>query len=366
MAARKKRDDHRRLLEALRHPLRRDLLRLVTERGALSPIRAAREVERPVSVVGYHLRELAKEGVVVVLDDESATSTLERLYVPADAVRNAPAVREAIGLSERESAREAYDRYAPVYDECNAENDYEMWLGEVLLPELEKHGLQKGWALDVGCGTGRAFEPLLDRGWQVVGCDVSPGMLAEAARKFGSAVQLLELDAHDLPSISPGPGLPEEAAFDLVLLLNDVINYLTEAGDLELVFSGIKRNLNRDHGLLVFDANTVALFRDDFVAGVTEEVDERGWEWRGLSEKAEPEGLYEARFSGQDVESHVHRQRHWPVEQIRAALEAAGLRCLAALGQREEGGRVLLSDSPDEERDSKVVYVAAPAGATTA
>ncbi|HEX8050012.1 MAG TPA: hypothetical protein VF504_00975, partial [Solirubrobacterales bacterium] len=46
-------------------------------------------------------------------------------------------------------AQTAYDRYAPVYDESNAQNDYEMWLGEVLLPELEKHGLRNGWALDV-------------------------------------------------------------------------------------------------------------------------------------------------------------------------------------------------------------------------
>ncbi|HET9677582.1 MAG TPA: class I SAM-dependent methyltransferase [Solirubrobacterales bacterium] len=260
-----------------------------------------------------------------------------------------------------ESAKTAYDRFAPVYDEANAENDYEMWLGGVLLPELEKHGLRKGWALDVGCGTGRAFEPLLTRGWQVVGCDVSPGMLAEAARKFGSTVQLLELDAQGLPPISPGPGLPEEAAFDLGLLLNDVVNYLTEDGDLELVFSGVRQNLNREHGLFLFDANTMALFRDDFAAGVTDEVGERGWEWRGLTEKTESEGLFEARLSGQGIESHVHRQRHWPVEQVKAALGASGLRCLAVLGQREEGGRVLLSEEPDEERDSKVVYVAATA-----
>lgn len=340
-------------------------MRLVIERGELSTIAAAREVERPVSAVGYHLRELAKEGAVVP-GGNRPESSLEQVYAAsAEAQRTAP-VREAIGLSQEDPAKTAYDRFAPVYDEANAANNYEMWLGEVLLSELEKHGLRTGWALDVGCGTGRAFEPLLARGWQVVGSDLSSGMLAEAKRKFGSAVPLLEHDARDLPPISPGPGHPEEAAFDLVLLLNDVINYMTEFEELESVFKGIRRNLNRDHGLFVFDANTLGLFRDNFASGLTEKMSEEGWEWRGLSEKAEPEGVYEAQLTGPSVESHVHRQRHWPVQQMTAALEAAGLRCLAVLGQREEGGRVLLSPSPDEERDAKVVYVAAPASTATA
>lgn len=62
--------------------------------------------------------------------------------------------------------------------------------------------------------------------------------------------------------------------------------------------------------------------------------------------------------SGRGVETHAHRQRHWTQQQAKEALSASGLCCLAALGQREEAGRVLLSDSPDEERDAKVVYIA--------
>lgn len=259
-------------------------------------------------------------------------------------------------MSKLETARIAYDQLASVYDAWNAENDYEMWLGEVLLPELERLGLQKGWALDVGCGTGRAFEPLLSRGWGVVGCDVSAGMLAEAGRKFGSRVQLLDVDARQLPPICPAPGLPEEEAFQLILLLNDVINYLTEEDDLEQIFAGFKRNLSRDQGRVIFDANTLALFRADYALGVSEEMS--GYHWRGLTKEIEPGAIYEGQFTGQGIEAHTHRQRHWTIDQVQAALQAAGLRCLAALGQREEGGRVLLSDPPDEERDAKVVYIA--------
>jgi len=258
--------------------------------------------------------------------------------------------------------RRAYDRFAPVYDRCNARNDYEMWLGETLLPELGAHGLRHGWALDVGCGTGRAFGPLLERGWQIVGCDLSAGMLAEATRKFDPQVRLLELDARSLPPICPAPGLPAGNAFHLILLLNDVLNYMTEDGELEQVFAGVERNLHPARGLAVFDLNTLNLFRQDFTAGVLDRGEADDWQWHGLTAHAEPGGIFEARLSGREVEAHVHRQRHWPPDQVRAALESAGLRCLAALGQREEDGRVLLSPSPDEERDHKVIYIAGHGG----
>lgn len=261
-------------------------------------------------------------------------------------------------MTGTELARDAYDRFAPIYDDWNAQNDYEMWLGEVLLPELEQHGLEKGWALDVGCGTGRAFEPLLARGWKVVGCDVSPGMLAEAERKFGSRVQLLNVDARHLPPIRPTPELAPGAAFQLVLLLNDVVNYLTEDGDLEQLFDGVKRNLGQE-GRVVFDANTLTLFRADYASGVNEQAGRS--RWQGLSDEVKPGALFEGRFSGEDIETHVHRQRHWPIEEVQTALDACGLRSLAVLGQREEDNRILLSRSPSEERDAKVVYIAAHA-----
>lgn len=257
-------------------------------------------------------------------------------------------------MTEVEGAGEVYDRWAPVYDAWNAENDYEMWLGEVLLPELERYGARKGWVLDVGCGTGRAFEPLLTRGWRIVGCDVSSQMLAEADQKFGSRVQLLHVDARRLPLISPAPGRSGEA-FELILLLNDVVNYLLKEGDLEQLFASVARNLSPE-GLVAFDVNTLALFRADYAAGVSEEMGD--WRWEGLTDEVRPGAIYEGRFSGGGVERHIHRQRHWPPEQVLEALEAAGLRCLAALGQREDEGRVLLSETSDEERDAKVVYIA--------
>lgn len=259
------------------------------------------------------------------------------------------------GIVARDLTRDAYDGFAHVYDEFTSANNYEMWLGEVLLPELSKHGLRTGRALDIGCGTGRAFDPLLNRGWQVVGCDASQGMLGQAQRKFGDRVELIHADARALDAVMPAGDRSD--AFQLTILLNEVVNYLTGDGDLERAFDAIRRHLS-DDGLIVFDTNTLLWFRESFAAGRSEEMSARGWDWHGLTSEIVVGGSYEARLSGKCVEPHVHRQRHWTLERIDQALERCGLCPLATLGQREENWRVILDASPDEERDSKVVHIA--------
>jgi SAM-dependent methyltransferase len=254
------------------------------------------------------------------------------------------------------TAEAAYDDCSPIYDEWNGENDYELWLGEILLPELAKFGLPgTGWALDVGCGTGRAFEPLVERGWKVVGCDVSAGMLRAAQKKFESRVRLLRADARSLPAIAPEPEAPGGEAFQLVLLLNDVINYLVDDGDLVQVFSRVRKNLNPESGLVLFDSNTLRQFQDEYASSRTTV---RGdWVWRGLAENVVAGGTYEASLSGSRIEAHLHRQRHWLPSQVEAAMEAAGLSLLTVIGQRETEGQVLLSGAPDELRDAKFIFI---------
>ncbi len=56
-----------------------------------------------------------------------------------------------------------------------------------------------GHVLDVATGTGLVAAELLARGHQVTGLDQSPAMLAEARRRFGDAVELVEGSADRLP-----------------------------------------------------------------------------------------------------------------------------------------------------------------------
>jgi len=242
-------------------------------------------------------------------------------------------------------ARVAFQAFAPIYDEFCGSNDYEMWLG-ALLPELEKHELISGRVLDIGCGTGRAFDPMLRRGWQVVGCDLSPAMLAEARRKFGDAVPLYEADVRKIPALGE---------FELAFALNDVVNYLLNDGDLERAFTGIRANLVPG-GLALFDTNTLATFRASSDGeGASQARD--AWLWEGLTKHVAPGAVFESRISGPGVKTHIHRERHYTVDEISEALDATGLKLLSSLGQRETENGVRLAESPDEARDHKIIHI---------
>src|SRR6478735_8130472 len=94
----------------------------------------------------------------------------------------------------------AYEAIAPVYDDFTAHHDYELWLGN-LMPALERCGLHGDRLLDVACGTGKSFIPMLQRGWKVTACDISPAMVELARQKVGDEVELFVADMRELPKV---------------------------------------------------------------------------------------------------------------------------------------------------------------------
>src|SRR3954453_2540364 len=127
----------------------------------------------------------------------------------------------------------AYEAIAPVYDDFTAHHNYELWLGN-LLPELKRHGLRGNRLLDVACGTGKSFIPMLNRGWEVTASDISPAMVELARGKVGDAADLSVADMRELPDFGQ---------FDLVWCLDDAVNYLLSGEELEQALSGMHRNL---------------------------------------------------------------------------------------------------------------------------
>jgi SAM-dependent methyltransferase len=249
-------------------------------------------------------------------------------------------------------AEQAYEAIAPVYDDFTAHHNYELWLGE-LLPELRRHGLSGNRLLDVGCGTGKSFLPMLGRGWEVTACDISPSMLELARGKAGEAVRLTVADMRELPVFGE---------FDLVWALDDAVNYLLSTEELAAALRGMRANL-APGGLLMFDVNTLQTYRTFFAETETVERDGLRLVWHGQGSSDVPPGwISEARFEVEPgsatkgkVETHVHKQRHFPEAEVLATIEVAGLRCLDVFGH---GHDAVLKQPVEELVHAKAVYIA--------
>ena len=246
----------------------------------------------------------------------------------------------------------AYEAIAPFYDDFTAHHDYELWLGN-LMPELERHGLQGDRLLDVACGTGKSFIPMLKRGWKVTASDISPAMVELARDKVGDTVDLSVADMRDLPNFGE---------FDLVWCLDDAVNYLLSGEELGQALVGMRRNIGPG-GLLMFDVNSLEAYRTFFAEEVVVERDGRRLIWKGRSTPdVPPSSISAASFEvlpvagkgGPRIPPEMHRQRHFPEAEVLARLEAAGFECLEVFGHGEDA---VLRQPFEDEVHSKAVYI---------
>jgi SAM-dependent methyltransferase len=244
----------------------------------------------------------------------------------------------------------AYDVLAPAYDLLTAGYAYGPWLAAI--ERLARsHGLAGRRALDVACGTGKSLEALLELGFQAVGCDVSPGMAEVARRKLAGRAEVHVADMCELPVYG---------RFDLVTCLDDALNHLPSASDVERALRAIGANLAPD-GLLAFDVNTLTAYRE-----TTDRIVEDGERivlWHGGPARLDAPGG--RAVVSMDVMSRrgdgLWRRAsaswghwHYPLAAIPAIVAAAGLELLAVRGQRS-GGR--LEPNADETRHQKALFL---------
>ncbi len=257
------------------------------------------------------------------------------------------------------SALTAYESLAGAYDDLTSDHRYEEWLATLEGLAL-RHGLAGRDVLDVACGTGKSFLPLLARGYRVVACDLSPAMAALAAAKAPEA-EVLVADMRRLPLAG--------RRFDLVTCLDDALNHLPDEAALRAAFRAAAGVL-RPGGIYVFDLNTVRMFEELFGRPWSRRTDQRMFVWEGCALEGEGPGcradgllhVFEEAGDGtwlhQDV---VLGEQHFPQRVVREALAAAGLECFGPYGMQTDGS---LYRAALEWRDTKAIYVARR-GATT-
>jgi SAM-dependent methyltransferase len=248
---------------------------------------------------------------------------------------------------------DAYSVLAPVYDLLTGGYAYDRWVAS-LLELAARHGLTERRALDVACGTGRSFIPLIERGYEVVGCDSSPEMLLKAAESAAGRAALHLADMRALPSFG---------SFPLVTCLDDAVNHLDSERDLLAALEGMRSNLSRG-GLLIFDVNLLSAYAD--VPGTVLQDDGRLVCWSSSGKLiARSGGAAEVvidvftRAAG-DLWRHsraVQRHRHFALSTVKQATARAGLELLAVHGQRPGA---FLDPHVDEAVHHKAVLIARP------
>lgn len=241
-----------------------------------------------------------------------------------------------------------YEAFASVYDLFMEQVAYDQWLAHIAAV-WEKFGIAPRSVIDLGCGTGNLLLPLAARGLDAIGVDLSAEMLAEAehkARQQGLSPRLVCQDMTELE-------LGERA--DCILSLCDSMNYLTEDGDLEQAFCRIAQHLTQE-GLFLFDLNTEYKFHEILGQNIfAASEDGAAYIWENDYDAESNINEYHVSFFIEQENGlyertdEFHYERAYALEEIKAALDAAGLKLLAVYdgysfdAPRDESERLLLA-----------------------
>ncbi|MCD8218717.1 MAG: class I SAM-dependent methyltransferase [Clostridiales bacterium] len=253
-----------------------------------------------------------------------------------------------------------YSGFAEVYDTFMDNVPYGEWC-DYICGILVEHGVTDGLVLDLGCGTGVMTRLLADRGYDMIGVDVSAEMLA-IARSYED-IALSDDDKSDSGKQREifyiQQDMRELELFGTVraaVCLCDSLNYILEEEELRQVFSLVRRYLD-PQGIFIFDMNTVYKYRE--ILGETDICENREREcftWENYFDEESAINEYvinifkEAENGLYRRYEEVHYQKAYEVECVKRLLEETGLSLLAVYG---EGSR----EVPEPECE-RVYFVA--------
>jgi len=218
------------------------------------------------------------------------------------------------------------------YDTLMQDVPYRMWVRYItdLLHRLNAiFSFQR--ILELACGTGTVALEFAQRGCEVVGVDISEGMVKvarEKAKQMG-LTRHARFYVQDIADLN----LPEEPPFDLAICVFDSLNYITEPKRLARVFVRTFPHL-RSGGYFVFDLNSEyalreRLFDQDNLSD-DEETTPLYYFWRSHYDEGRRLCRVDMWFAVKDKRGEwkrfreVHWQRAYSIEEIRKMAEAAG------------------------------------------
>lgn len=143
----------------------------------------------------------------------------------------------------------SYGVFSEFYDALTANVSYDT-VSQVLSSLLTRYGKSRGLLLDLACGTGSVSVRMAQKGYEVIGVDLSPEMLSEAQNKAYSAGQNILFLCQDMTA------LDLYGTVDAAVCTLDGLCHLP---DEESVFAALQKVslFMNPGGVFLFDVNSV-------------------------------------------------------------------------------------------------------------
>ena len=229
----------------------------------------------------------------------------------------------------------SYEFLAGCYDELTYDVGYPAW-ADYIEAHFRKKGLPGRTVLDLACGTGSLTRELARRGYEMIGVDRSPEMLAEAAEK--------NRDVEGVPPIflcQPMEKLDLYGTIDACVCCLDSVNYVTDPRKLKKAFERVYLFL-MPGGLFLFDINTPAKFQSLDGQVFLDETEDTYCVWRAEYSRRSRLCSYFMDLFRLDGETgqwergeELHQERAYTPEELTGFLQAAGFREIRQYGNRK-------------------------------
>lgn len=237
---------------------------------------------------------------------------------------------------------DSYSAFSKWYDEFMEEVPYDEWC-EFICGLLKKDGIEDGIICELGSGTGNMTERMALKGYDMIGIDLSPEMLAVAEQKKAlsgdeSVEKILYLcqDMRDLELF--GTVAAVYSSFDSV-------NYILEDDEIIETFRLVNNYLD-PKGLFIFDFNTKLNYMNlaDSPAG-SDVIGDVTYVWNNCFDEESLINEHElTMFVPEEGEENLYRkysefhyQRGYTLEEIKEFIKESGMIFEAAFDGYEFG-----------------------------
>ena len=227
----------------------------------------------------------------------------------------------------------SYRFLAGCYDQLTYDVNYRAW-ADYIEKHFAKLRLPGRIVLDLACGTGSLTRELALRGYEMIGADQSPEMLAEAAEKnrgISPAAPIFLCQSMEK--------LDLYGTIDACVCCLDSINYVTDPKKLARAFQRVHLFLSPG-GVFLFDINTPKKLEGLDSQVFLDETEDTYCVWRAEFSRRSRICSYFMdifqldRHSGQWTRGEeLHQERAYGVEELTAMLEGSGFRDIKTYGE---------------------------------